>query len=668
MVSLDALSKKSHGPWNSAHKSLVPRSLRRLAILGLLSLLTVYPLAAREIVIQHFDEEVAIARDGTIKVTETIQAQFIGSNWHGIYRTIPVEYTTPQGLNYTLFLELLSITDESGQPLTYDRTRQGRDIKLKIYVPYPDNATRTVVIRYRVLNALTFFEDHDELYWNVTGNGWDARIEHATAQIELPLGVTGLRATSYGGAFGSRKQDTEVESGSNAVDFRTVRPLALHEGLTVVVGWDKGFVREPDARQQALFFLWSNWPLLIPVGVSILMFYWWWTSGRAPRRDTVTVQYEPPDNLTPAECGTIADDAVNIRDITATLVDLAVRGYLSIERQAPNPQLGLVGDYVLHLKKQPSDWNQLQSHEQQMLRGIFFSANPALMALAALQYLRPKLALAPAFAGGANAASIVAPNSPLGQNLSAALQTLAQQASSQTESAPLNDVALSDLRNRFGIHLPMIRNFIFSSLKNRGYYLRRPDTFRRIVTVLGITFILLMLPVGIALSVYTGTAPMPWMVAAILSGLVIIVIGRFMSARTIPGARAYAKVLGFEDFLGRVEKDRIERLEKTPELFEKYLPYAMALRVEKKWVQAFSGIALQPPQWYAGGYDTNFEPSVFVNDLGVMSSHAADVMSSAPRSSGGSSDSSSSGGTSGSGFSDSGGSGGGFGGGGGGGF
>jgi uncharacterized membrane protein len=115
-------------------------------------------------------------------------------------------------------------------------------------------------------------------------------------------------------------------------------------------------------------------------------------------------------------------------------------------------------------------------------------------------------------------------------------------------------------------------------------------------------------------------------------------------------------VLGFEEFLGRVEKDQIERLEKTPELFEKYLPYAMALRVEKKWVQAFSGIALQPPQWYQGSYAGNFTAFYLVNDLNMMSLQAGSVMASSPRSSGGS------------GFGGGGGSGGGFGGGGGGGF
>jgi uncharacterized membrane protein len=135
----------------------------------------------------------------------------------------------------------------------------------------------------------------------------------------------------------------------------------------------------------------------------------------------------------------------------------------------------------------------------------------------------------------------------------------------------------------------------------------------------------------------------------------ICVFGWFMPARTLAGARAYARVLGFENFLGRVESDRIERLEKTPELFEKFLPYAMALHVEKKWVQAFSGIAIQPPGWYQGPYGSGFQPYILVNDLNYMSAQAGSVMASSPRSSSG-----------GSGFGGGGGSGGGFGGGGGG--
>jgi uncharacterized membrane protein YgcG len=639
--------------------------LRCVVIGCLLALLVTLPLAAREIVVQHFDEQVVISPDGTIEVREAIEAQFIGSNWHGIYRAIPVEYITPAGLTYTLVLEPLSVTDDTGQPLKYEQSWQGRSTKFKIYVPNPDNATRTVILRYRVLNALTFFDDHDELYWNVTGNEWEATIEHASAKISLPAGVTGLHATSYSGPFGSRVQDAEVESRSNSVEFRSTHSLEFHEGLTAVVGWDKGFVHEPTASQKIQFILRNNWPIYIPVGVFILMFYWWWTSGRDPERDAITVQYDPPDNLTPAECGTLVDAKVAMSDITATLVDLAVKGYLIIECQDQNLQLGIMKDYIFHLKKPPGDWKELKPHEQQMLRGIFVPENPALMLLARLQDVSKNLPPAFAQITGAMAMS-AAQQYPAIPTQYAAAASEASHAISELEKVPLPKVALSDLQNRFSLHLPIIRTYIFDTLRKDGYYLRRPDLHKQGIVVLGFLVGFLMLLLGNVLASMTATAPLPWIVAAVVSGIIIAVFGRFMTAgRTVAGARAYAKVLGFEEFLGRVEKDQIERLEKTPELFEKYLPYAMALRVEKKWVQVFSSIGVQPPQWYLGAAGCSFQPSLFVNDLNVMSSHVGNVMASSSRSSGGSS---SSGASSGSGFSDSGSSGGGFGGGGGGGF
>jgi uncharacterized membrane protein YgcG len=636
--------------------------LRCAVICCLLALVGPLSLAAREIVIQRFDEQVVISADGTIEVTETIEAQFIGSNWHGIYRTIPVGYVTPAGLTYTLLLEPLGVTDGAGQPLTYERSWPGRNVQFKIYVLNPDDATRTVVLHYRVLNALTFFDTHDELYWNVTGNGWEAPIEMVTAEIDLPAGVTGLHAVSYSGAFGSRAQDAIVESRSNSVRLRATHALDLHEGLTVVVGWDKGFVHEPTAAEKILLIARSNWPIFIPVGVFILMFYWWWTKGRDPERDAITVQYEPPDNLSPAECGTLVDGKVAMCDITATLVDLAVKGYLTIEHQDTDARLGLLDDYVFHLKKSPEDWNNLKPHERQVLRGIFVPENPALMLLARLQDVSKNFP--PALAQVTRAMAVSAAQHPAIPKEYAE----ASRAISELERVPLPKVALSDLQNRFSLHLPIICKYIFDTLKGDGYYVRRPDEYRHGMVVLGFLVGFLMLPAGLALMFTAATAPpapLPWIVAAVLSGVIIAVFGRYMTGRTVAGARAFAKVLGFEDFLGRVEKDQIERLEKTPELFEKYLPYAMALRVEKKWVQAFSGIGVQPPQWYQGAAGSSFQPSLFVNDLNVMSSHAGSVMTSSSRSSAGSS---SSGASSGSGFSDSGSSGGGFGGGGGGGF
>ena len=121
---------------------------------------------------QKFSAEIFVQPDSALDVTETIEADFIGA-WHGLYRTIPVEYVTPQGFNYTLFVKLEGATDAAGQTLKVESSREGHYLKWKIYVDDATDAVRTITLHYRVSNGLKFFEDHDELYWNVTGDEWD---------------------------------------------------------------------------------------------------------------------------------------------------------------------------------------------------------------------------------------------------------------------------------------------------------------------------------------------------------------------------------------------------------------------------------------------------------------------------------------------------------------
>src|SRR5690606_7899813 len=131
--------------------------------------------------------------------------------------------------------------------------------------------------------------------------------------------------------------------------------------------------------------------------------------------------------------------------------------------------------------------------------------------------------------------------------------------------------------------------------------------------------------------------PGPAVFGGLLSGVVVIGFGLFMPARTVAGTRALEGVLGFEEFLDRVESDRFERVVLSPELFEKYLPHAMALGVEERWTRAFADIYREPPRWYrgAGGADV-FHSGAFVRDLGDMTRQAGTAMSSSPRSSSGS--------------------------------
>jgi hypothetical protein len=549
--------------------------VRRLALLLALLCSAAPASAQRSLAIRHFDAGIVVNRDGTVDVTETITAQFSGT-WNGIYRTVPVDYHTPQGFNWTLRLADVSATDGDGAPLRVEQFRERHYLKFKLWVPGAENATRTVIFRYRALNGLRFFEDHDELYWNLTGDEWDVPIEAATARIELPAAATNVRAIAFNGAYGSTARDAEVITEGTVVRISMPHPLGFHEGLTGVVGWDKGAVVEPTATDKAAGFLAANWPLAIPVPVFFGMLLLWRRVGRDPEERPVSAQYEPPLGLTPAEAGTLLDESVDMRDITATLVDLAVGGHLRIEESEKPELFGLISttDYTFRKLDPPAGARPLEAHEQSVLDGIF----------------------------------------DVGVRL----------------------VPLSELDNEFYKHLPGIRDSVYDRLVRRGLYRSRPDHVKAKWVGGGVALGALIAMAGAAFAARLNMTPLPFVIGGFLTTAIVALFGRVMPARTVAGARAYEGTLGFEDFLHRVESDRFARVIKTPEMFERFLPYAMAFGVEKKWAGAFRDIVREPPSWYVGGNPAGFNTGGFTTRLGALSSHAASAMSSSPRSSGGS--------------------------------
>jgi len=571
------------------------KTLRR-AVLLLLALVAPAH-AQRTMVIERFDARITVNPDGSIDVVETISPRFSGT-WNGIYRTIPIKYRTPQGFNWSVRIELQRVTDGSGQPLRTEASRERHYAKYQIWVPGAVNATRTVVLSYRVHNALRFFENHDELYWNVTGDEWEVPIEAATADIHLPAGAEAVRAIAFNGTYGSRTQDAAVGVAGTTVRIAMPRILQFREGMTAVVGWNPGLVARPTATDKVTGFLANNWPLAIPIPVFFAMFWLWRRRGRDPRPLPVAVRYEPPDGLSPAEAGTLLDNSADMRDITATVVDLAVRGHLRIEDVEVPRFFGLLKDedYIFHRLDPPPGAPSPAPHEQEVLRGIFDGAR---------------------------------------------------------------SVKMSELANSFYKHLNGIRSAVFSRLIAKRAYRSRPDTVRTVWVFIGLLLGGMMAIGGATLAGIFLLTPVPFVVAGILVGLIVAGFGLFMPARTVAGARLLEQVLGFEEFLDRVESDRFERVVKTPEMFERCLPYAMAFGVEKKWARAFEDIYTVPPTWYTGTHVSgisSFNVASFSSRLSQMSSTAASTMSSSPRSSGGS------------GFSGGGSSGGGGGGGGGGGF
>jgi len=531
------------------------------------------PLFARSWRVTDFNDTISVGEDGSAAVQERITLEFNGA-WHGIHRFIPIEYPGPRGTNYTLFLRITSVTDESGNRLKYESSRSSNYRDLKIYIPDAADATRTVEIDYTVRNGIRFFDDHDEFYWNVTGNDWPVPIDHATALVTFPSSASGsLRAQAFTGVYGSAERDATANVTGSQASFETTYSLPMRGGLTIDIYIPKGILKEPGSFTRAMWFLGSNPIVFLPFWSFAVMFVMWWYWGRDPDPGvSVAPMYEPPQGISPAEAGTLLGDTIHPRDITSTIVDLAVRGFVKIEETKDEGIVFHHKDYILHLLIPREKWQGLEPHERVMLENIF---------------------------GGGS------------------------------------DIRLSDLRNRFYTAIPVIRQDIMAELKTKGMYLLDPESANgySFVGILIIVAPFLMLQFLWHKDVFSSIGLL--IVCGLISAIIWWLFARQMTAKTVKGGRTQVAILGFQEFMNRVDKDRLQRM--PPDTFEKYLPYAMALGVEHHWAQAFAGIVKDPPSWYAApagyAYGMGFNPILFSSSMHSMASDMHQVFVSAPRAS-----------------------------------
>jgi uncharacterized membrane protein len=524
--------------------------------------------------VSDFNDNITISEDGSAFVQERITLTFVGE-WHGIHRFIPVEYPGPRGTNYTLFLDITSVTDGNGGKLKYESSLSNGFRDLKIYIPSAVDATRLVEIDYTVRNGMRFFEDHDEFYWNVTGNDWPVPIDRAEATVAFPAAAAGsLRAQAFTGVYGSAGHDASADVNGAECSFATTSRLPMRGGLTIDVYIPKGILKEPSGFTRLLWFLGSNPIVFLPFWTFAVSFFFWWKWGRDPDPGvSVAPMYEPPKGLSPAEAGTLLEDKIHPRDITSTIVDLAVRGFIKIEETQDKALIFHHKDYIFHLLIPQREWHGLAPHEQVMLKNIFSGSD--------------------------------------------------------------DQVRLSSLKNRFYTAVPSIRQDIMSALRNKGMYMLDPESAN------GYSFVAILIIVApFAISQFTGFKSVfssvgLLIICGIISAIIWWLFARQMTAKTVNGARTLVAVLGFQEFMNRVDADRLKRM--PPDTFEKFLPYAMALGVEHHWAQAFTGIIQNPPAWYVGpggyAYGPGFNPIFFSNSMHSMAGDMHDVFISAPRAS-----------------------------------
>ncbi len=306
--------------------------------------------------IDNFDVEIKINSDNSIYVSEKIIYDFGTAQRHGIFRDIPIKYAA-RGGNFNLIISEISVSDENGVSYPYTISYSSNNIQIKI-----GDADKIVsghkiyVINYKINRAINYFSDHDELYWNATGNEWNVQIEKSSAKIILPQAIKKeqVQAACFAGNLGANTSCDSIDYeniGNDQIDaviFNQSDPLATAQGLTIVVGFPKGLVTQPSAWQNIIDTVKDNWILILPLVTFFIMFRLWWTRGRDPKgKGAIMAQYEAPDKLTPAQIGTLIDEKADQKDITSEIIYLATRGYLKIKRTENKGFIFKHEDYLL---------------------------------------------------------------------------------------------------------------------------------------------------------------------------------------------------------------------------------------------------------------------------------------------------------------------------------
>ena len=574
--------------------------------------------------IHQYNSDIVVNKDGSINVVEKILYDFGDLPGHGIIRDLPIVYGSLDD-EVSIKIDDFSVTDEKGNPYNFTVENDYYNLSLKV-----GDADKTVVgehwyyVSYVAHSVVNGFEGFDELYWNVTGNYWDANVESSVVTVTVPGGgMKGKSAMCYTGEFGEADQDCTAEVVSdNSYRFTLTKPV-YGGGFTIVAGFEKGMVDLPaflnvhsdpiyasvyldgewtdttyfspkkiriEAGEHEILFelpMYSDysekinvvagetktinailektafWKFMSDVfpwvlfGFGMLfVFLLWFFKGRDPNgKGVIMPLYEAPDKLSPGEVGVIYDEVAHLHDISASIINMAVKGYLKIEKVEKEKkwyEFGNKDEYFFLLQKDAADAKDLQDFEKTIFAGIF-----------------PK--------GGQSR------------------------------------VNMESVGKRFYPVLPKVKEALYKRMVDKKYFHTDPNDRRTNYKIWGFVLIVLTFLLGLGLSILVESGLYLLMPVV---GVAFFIVASFMPKKTLVGVETHEKVLGFQMFLKATETDRLKKMFSPSEykdVFEKYLPYAMVLGVEKEWSKQFEGLYKGMPDWYVGANGTNM--FIFMHDL-----------------------------------------------------
>ena len=599
-----------------------------------------------------YDSDITINRDASMVVVETIKVNALGDKIkRGIYRDFPTKYKDKYGNNINIKFEVLDVKRD-GSSESYHTEDQLNGIR--VYCGQSDyflpRGEYTYTIKYRTDRQIGYFDKFDELYWNVTGNGWDYIIEKASAIVTLPEAVSRDELKLYGYTGLEQVQGNDFLGkiiSSNKAYFQTTEILYPREGLTIVVEWPKGLVKEPTQAEKIVYFAEDNTQVIIGViGLIFLILYYfgiWTRVGKDPDRGIVIPLYQPPDGLSPAAVRFISEMGYDNKTFTSVILSLAVKGYIRIDEIDGDYTLvrskgkkKLTKDELIVLDKLGLGGNgsrsslELKQKNHSVLQGAIKSFKKSLQNSYEKIYFNTNRKY---FFIGLGISLVVLAGSILGGSGDQIFILIWISIWSGGVTALLFAVfkAWKGVLNKGKGKVTALGGAIF-------------------ITLFSIPFI-----GGEILGFYflsQVSSPLIILVIALI-GFTNVIFYHLLKAPTLLGRKLMDKIDGFKMYLRVAEKDQIYSMQvpdKTLELFESYLPFALALGVENRWVEKFSDVLAAvkqegySPAWYSGTTWSTLGASGFASSLSGSFASTITSSSTAPGSSSGGSGGGSSGG------------------------
>ena len=558
--------------------------------------------------ILSFDSLIIVHPDSTMAIEETIKVLAEGQDIkHGIYRDFPTIYRDML-LNRSMrgFRVEKVLRDGKKENFIYEAIDNGVRLKIgdaNVLVPPGEHV---YTLRYRTNRQLGYFRDHDELYWNVTGNGWQFPIDRATATVQLPEGADDrvLSIDGYTGPEGARGRNfTSGLDTSGRRTFSTSAPLRESEGLTIVVTWPKGFVRAPSQSERIGYFIKDDRDLLWGlIGLLAVLTYYliaWFIVGRDPERRSIVPEYGPPPGLSPAAVRFISKMGYDDKVFAAAVINMAVKGLLKIKQSG--------GSYTLMKIREDSDG--LSAEEQTIWSDLLATRKSLVLSDENYSKISKAIDDLKALLKSRVEKDFFVTNRPY--FIAGVVLSLLFMFYSFTRA----DVGSCGL-----IFMILFFSALFTAIALAGIRKSRQsgreEAGRRGVTssvrkaedgmMVGLYGLLLTAAItGGFLGLSFNTTPL-YSLTFLGFPAVSYLFHNLLKAPTKAGGMLRDKIEGFRTFLSATEEDRLNRMnppERTPELFERYLPYALALDVEQQWSEQFSGTlaeAQYEPRWYSG--------------------------------------------------------------------